>query len=125
MSSKACLKLNTNHVVKKKFRNVISLETKLEVLRRFDEGHRAVDIARDMDMPPTTIRTIRHNTQSILNLAQTSEPNTSDNLTKARTMVMEKMEKQLVQWLKDQQVVTLLIFLYYQGLILLLYKYYS
>ena len=37
----------------------ISLETKLDILRRFDKGEKAVEIARAVGLSATTVRTIR------------------------------------------------------------------
>ena len=42
--------------IKKK---TISLETKLDILRRFDKGEKAGEIAKAVGLAATTVRTIR------------------------------------------------------------------
>ena len=49
----------------KKKRKSVTLEVKLDVLKRFTEEHRAVDIARALGLQPTTVRTIRGNAEKI------------------------------------------------------------
>ena len=39
-------------------RKSMTLEQEMKVIRRFNSGDQAVDIARDMALAPTTVRTI-------------------------------------------------------------------
>ena len=50
----------------KKKRKSVTLEVKLDVLKRFTEGQRAVGIARALGLQPTTVETIRGNGKKIM-----------------------------------------------------------
>ncbi|XP_063229577.1 tigger transposable element-derived protein 1-like [Bacillus rossius redtenbacheri] len=101
MSSKR-LNLSSNIISKNKNRTHVSLATKMEVLRRFDSGERAVEISKVLGLPPTTVYTIRSNADkmksSLLNMSSVSATKTSYT----RNSAMEKMEKMLAVWIETQ-----------------------
>ena len=45
--------------LKKKLRKAITLETKLNILQRFKDGERAVDISRALGLAQSTVKTIK------------------------------------------------------------------
>ncbi|XP_038662858.1 F-box/LRR-repeat protein 8 isoform X2 [Scyliorhinus canicula] len=86
----------------KKTRKTITLEIKLEVLKRFEAGERAVAIGRALGLPPTTVRTIRGNTAKIKQSAQSVAPFSAGRISRTRSSIMENMERLLEVWIKDQ-----------------------
>ena len=72
----------------KKKRKSVTLGS-LDVLKRFTEGQRAVDIARAPGLQPTTVRTIRGNAEKIKSCAQSVTPLAATKLTRNRSGTME------------------------------------
>lgn len=85
----------------KRNRNVISIKTKLEVIRRHDSGEKAFNIASTMGLPPTTARTIIKNASEIRASATAAGTFSLGTTTKRRPVLMEQMEKALTVWIKD------------------------
>lgn len=85
----------------KKTRKSITLEVKLDVLRRFDAGVRAVDISKDLGLKPTTVRTIHTNAEKIKRSARSINPASAARITKGRDSVMVNMERLLNMWIDD------------------------
>jgi len=85
-------------------RKQISLELKLEVLKRFKSGEKAVDIARNLSLAPTTVRTIcNRDAEQIKEFAKTSTPlQSKQTSTKVRSSIMVKMESLLSIWIENQ-----------------------
>lgn len=84
-----------------KRRKTITLDTKLEVLRRFDEGQRAVDIGAALGLPSTTVRTIRGNSVKIRKSVQSVTSTAATKISRSRSETMEKMEQLLAVWLEN------------------------
>lgn len=84
-------------------RKQISLELKLEVLKRFKSGEKAVEIGRSLDLTPTTVRTIcNRDADKIKEFAKTATPLQSTQITKKRSHLMVKMESLLTIWIETQ-----------------------
>ena len=61
-------------VVKKKLRKVITLETKLNILQRFKDGDRAVDISRALGLAQSTVKIIKyHDSSKIKEVAKSAK----------------------------------------------------
>ena len=71
-----------------KKRKSVSLEVKLDVLKRFTEGQRSMDEARALGLQPTTLRTIRGNAEKIELCAQRVTPLAATNSTRNRSGIM-------------------------------------
>lgn len=87
--------------VPKKARKAISLQTKLDILRRFDAGDRLSDIAKSMNLSVSTVGTIKKEKEKILASARSTTPATAKLLTKHRPSIMEEMERLLAIWVDD------------------------
>ncbi|XP_069958714.1 uncharacterized protein [Cherax quadricarinatus] len=92
---------NTDTCGNKKHRKSVTLERKLEVLKRFEGGERGVDIGRSLGLPPTTVRTILSNSEKIKACAQSVTPLAATKLTRKRSSIMENMEGLLYMWLME------------------------
>ena len=86
----------------KEKRKSVTLEVKLDVLKRFTEGQRAVDIARALGLQPTTVRTICGNAENIKLCAQSVTPLAATKLTRNRSGTMKNMEGLLNIWMEDE-----------------------
>lgn len=82
-------------------RKSITLETKLEVLKRLANGERSVDIGNALRLPPTTVRSIRSNAEKIKACAQGVTPHAATRLTRHRSSIMANMERLLNIWIED------------------------
>ena len=85
-----------------KKRKTICLSVKMDVLRRFEAGERAVDIGIALGLPPTTVRTIRKNADNIKASAGSATSMSATKISRTRSVVMETMEKMLSMWIEDQ-----------------------
>lgn len=86
--------------IKKK---TISLETKLDILRRFDKGEKAVEIAKAVGLAATTVRTIRdRDGDKIREAAKSATSLDAKTMTRTRSALMIKMESLLSIWIENQ-----------------------
>lgn len=84
-------------------RKQISLELKLEVLKRFKSGEKAVEIGRNLGLAPTTVRTIcNRDADQIREFAKTATPLQSKQITKIRSPALVQMESLLSIWIENQ-----------------------
>ena len=74
----------------------------MKVIRRFNSGDWAVDIARDMALAPITVRTIFKLADKIRASGQNLTPLTATKVTRSRSNAMERMERLLSMWIEDQ-----------------------
>lgn len=86
----------------KRERKAITLDIKLEVLRRFEVGEKLSQIAKALDLAVSTVATIRDNKEKIKASSQIATPLRASRLTRHRSAVMETMERLLRVWLEDQ-----------------------
>ncbi|XP_029781484.1 CENPB DNA-binding domain-containing protein 1 [Suricata suricatta] len=86
----------------KRERKAITLEIKLEVLRRFEVGEKLSQIAKALGLAVSTVATIRDNKEKIKAKSQIATPLRASRLTRHRSAVMETMEQLLRVWLEDQ-----------------------
>lgn len=94
--------LSANSAIKKKTRTAVTLSTKVEVLRRFDLGEKAVDIGKALALPPTTVRTIRGNADKIKNSLLNYSSVSATKSSYTRNEAIEKTEKMLAIWIETQ-----------------------
>ncbi|XP_006860315.1 PREDICTED: tigger transposable element-derived protein 1-like [Chrysochloris asiatica] len=86
----------------KRERKAITLDIKLEVLRRFEVGEKLSQIAKTLGLAVSTVATIRDNKEKIKASSQITTPMRASRLTRHRSAVMENMERLLSVWLEDQ-----------------------
>lgn len=87
---------------KKVTRKSISLETKMQVIRRLDSGERQSQISASMNMATSTIRTILRNKEKILLSATSTTSSSATRITRTRNNTIEEMERQLSIWIDDK-----------------------
>ncbi|XP_007125547.1 tigger transposable element-derived protein 1 [Physeter macrocephalus] len=83
-------------------RKAITLDVKLEVLRRFEVGEKLSQVAKALGLAVSTVATIRDNKEKIKASSQIATPLRASRLTRHRSAVMETMERLLRVWLEDQ-----------------------
>ncbi|XP_051830692.1 tigger transposable element-derived protein 1-like [Antechinus flavipes] len=86
----------------KRERKAITLDVKLEVLRRFEEGEKLSQIAKALGLAISTVATIRDNKEKIKASSEVASPSRVTQLTRHRSAVMENMERLLSLWIEDQ-----------------------
>lgn len=86
----------------KRERKAITLDVKLEVLRRFEVGEKLSQVAKALGLAVSTVATIRDNKEKIKASSQIATPLRASRLTRHRSAVMETMERLLHVWLEDQ-----------------------
>lgn len=90
-------------VEKKKPRKAITLETKLNILRRFEAGERPVNIAKALGLAESTVKTIRDRDGSkIKEIAAAASVSDAKKITRARDFLLVKMESLLSIWIEKQ-----------------------
>ena len=92
-----------NNVIKKKrIRRSLSLGIKLDILKRHEQGERPTYIARELSLAPTTVFKVVKNGDIIKSTGKFVNENIAKRLTRFRHPAIEKMEQQLLVWIKDQ-----------------------
>lgn len=86
---------------KKRSRKSVTLETKLEVLRRIEGGEKIVKICNAMGLAKSTVQTIRDRKEEIKIYLLSAAPLNVSEITRQRSSIMEKMEKLLGMWIED------------------------
>ena len=81
-------KNRTSDVIKRK-RNVISLKTKLDILKHHDGDEKAFVIANIMGLPPTTIRSIIKSGAEIRSSTTAAAFSSLQNTSKIRPLIVE------------------------------------
>ena len=80
---------------KKATRKNISLETKMQVIRRLDSGERQSHISAALNLATSTIRTILKYKEKILSSATATTSSSATRITRSRNNIIEEMEKRL------------------------------
>lgn len=83
-------------------RKSISLDIKMQVLRRLENGERQVDIGNALNLSTSTIRTIVKNKDKIKLSATTTTSSNAAKITRSRSNILEEMEKRLCIWIDDE-----------------------
>jgi hypothetical protein len=82
-------------------RKNITLETKLEIIKRFDNGETKTKIGEDLGFPESTIRTILKKSSEYQEKGKIASTSSSVQCTRNRTRIMIEMEDLLIIWLED------------------------
>ena len=105
-----CVSTSTIQRVKKKFskshklayKNYMKLEQKVNVVERLDEGESLAEIAEDLGVHESTIRSIRKNRIRIMNIYKASINSISmTSSTYPKSTINGKIEKRLLAWIND------------------------
>ncbi|XP_062888939.1 tigger transposable element-derived protein 1-like [Mobula hypostoma] len=86
----------------KRPRKGISLDMKLDILRRFDAGEKLSAIAKTLVLAKSTVGTIKENRDKIKAIAQVAAPLSARTLYLHRSEVMLTMERLLSVWIEEQ-----------------------
>lgn len=86
----------------KKIRKAITLEVKLDVLRRLEAGEKNNEIVKALGLAASTVCTIKNNQDKIKSSVQRVTSLTAKNISKQRSVVMEDMERMLSVWIDHQ-----------------------
>ena len=88
---------------RKSSRKALTLDVKLDILKRFDRGHTAVDIVRSLTLPVSTVKSIRNRDASkIKECGKNSTQLLSRQCTRNRSTLMVRMESLLTLWIQEQ-----------------------
>lgn len=85
-----------------KKRKVISLELKLDIIKRLEAGEKNVEISKSLGLATSTIGTIAENRQKIKSSLEKVTPLSAKNVSRQRSSVMEELEKTLSIWIDMQ-----------------------
>lgn len=105
-----CVSTSTIQRVKKKFskshklvlKNYMRLEQKVSVLERLDEGETITEIAEDLGVHESTIRSIKKTRLKIMNVYKASMSSIGASSSSSRkSSINEKIEKRLLNWIND------------------------
>lgn len=86
----------------KNSRRNLSMDIKLKVIRKIENGKRQVDVCRELNLPGSTVRTIMQNAEKIKRSVQSTTPLSATKTSRTRNTMIEKMEKLLTYWIEDQ-----------------------
>ncbi|GFX09608.1 hypothetical protein TNCV_2029741 [Trichonephila clavipes] len=83
-------------------RKSISLETKMQVIRRLDTGEHQSQISAALNLANSTIRTILKNKEKILSSTTATTTSSATRITRFRNNTIEEMEKRLSITIDDE-----------------------
>jgi DDE superfamily endonuclease./Tc5 transposase DNA-binding domain./CENP-B N-terminal DNA-binding domain. len=86
----------------KKPRTVLTLETKLNIIQRLENGETAASLGRFYNVNESSIRTIKKNAERIRNSVAQSCSLAAKKTVRVRNPLLEKIEKMLAIWVEDQ-----------------------
>ncbi|XP_069611020.1 tigger transposable element-derived protein 1-like [Ranitomeya imitator] len=85
-----------------KKRKAITMEVKVDIIRRSDKGETPTEIGRSLGLSRSTVATIIKDKDRILEHVKGSAPMKATVITKQRSGLIIEMERLLVLWLEDQ-----------------------
>ncbi|XP_068208095.1 tigger transposable element-derived protein 1-like [Palaemon carinicauda] len=85
-----------------KKRKAITMEVKLDIIKRSKNGETPTNIGRALGLSHSTVATILKDKERIVKHVKGSAPMISTVITKQRSGLIIEMEKLLVLWLEDQ-----------------------
>ncbi|CAK9810812.1 Tigger transposable element-derived protein 1 [Anthophora plagiata] len=92
---------NTKETRKGLKRKFISLEDKIQILNRLEDGEKISSVAKSTNLNESTIRTLRKNADNIRKTVANGCPLGAKRVTRTRNSNMVKMERALMIWLED------------------------
>ena len=85
-----------------KKRKAVTMEVKLDIIKRSQKGERPTDIGRSLGLSRTTVATIIKDKERIMEHVKGSAPMKATVITKQRSGLIVEMERLLVLWLEEQ-----------------------
>jgi hypothetical protein len=85
----------------KKKRKVITLDTKLDIVKRFDNGQTKASISRALGLSESTVRLILSKSDEYKEQGKVASTSFSIWCTRNRSSIFVEMENLLITWLED------------------------
>jgi hypothetical protein len=85
----------------KKKRKVITLDTKLDIIKRFDDGQSKASISRALGLSESTVRLIVSKSNEYKEQGKVASASFSIWCTRNRNSILAEMENLLIIWLED------------------------
>jgi transposase-like protein len=85
----------------KKQRKTITLEEKLNMIKRYEHNEHAVDIVNAMGISESTLRTIRKQADKVKESCKSATRMTASKITQIKASIMEKL-RTFSQWIEHQ-----------------------
>jgi hypothetical protein len=85
----------------KKKRKVITLNTKLDIIKRFDKGQSKASISRALGLSESTVRLILSKSSEYKEEGEVASTSFSIRCTRNRSSILVEMENILITWLED------------------------
>jgi hypothetical protein len=85
----------------KKKRNVITLDTKLDIIKRFDNGQSKASISRALGLNESTVRLILSKSNKYKQQGNVASTSFSIWCTRNRSSILVEMDNLLIIWLED------------------------
>jgi transposase-like protein len=85
----------------KKKRKVITLDTKLDIIKRFDNGQSKASISRALGLNESTVRLIVSKSDEYKEQGKVASTSFSIRCTRNRNSVLVEMENLLITWPED------------------------
>ena len=96
-------KENTTRNQNRRFYRKISLDTKIAILKEFENGSSLSDISKGRNMPKSTLKYIRSNEKKIKKCAEHISAEVAKRIVRPRKVMLSKMESRLYAWIVDQR----------------------
>lgn len=87
-------------ISKKRRRNIITFEMKLDIVKRYENKERSCDIARTLNLSQSTVRTILVQSDKIKERSKRLASLMGAKFIRPRSHTIENMEKRLAEWIK-------------------------
>jgi hypothetical protein len=85
----------------KKKRKVITLDKKLDIIKRFDNGQSKASISRALGLSGSTVRLILSKSNEYKEQGKAASTSFSIRCTRNRSSILVEMENLLITWLED------------------------
>jgi CRISPR/Cas system-associated protein Csm6 len=85
----------------KKKSKVITLDTKLDIIKRFDNGQSRASISRALDLDESWVRLILSKSNEYKEQGNVASTSFSIRCTRNRSSILVEMENLLITWLED------------------------
>lgn len=92
---------NEDATLKKKHRNVLTLEMKLKIIERVEAGGSFATVGRENNLAESTVRTIVKNKEKYKKCSETVNPTIASRVSRTRSYLTTQMETLLSNWIED------------------------
>ena len=88
---------------KKKARKLTTLDQKLDILRRYNRGESTAAIHKVLNLPESTLHTIRKDREKIMAAVKSGVGSFSTKVSSGQSSTMVRMEKMLFTWVDQRK----------------------